>query len=100
MAIASEITETTFKSGRKTYKLFKGTRAEWKKLALKHWNETGDVNNESFYKKYGRMLHEDGSGKVLAVKSVTKKGGSTYVGLTDDPLAPSEQRSLLGVIGG
>lgn len=76
MALASEITETTFKSGRKTYKLFKGTRAEWKKLALKHWNETGDVNNESFYKTYGRMLHEDGSGKVLAVKSVTKKGGS------------------------
>ena len=31
---------------------------------------------------------------------VTKKGGSTYVGLTDDPLAPSERRSLLGVIGG
>ena len=57
MALASEITETTFKSGRKTYKLFKGTRAEWKKLALKHWNETGDVNNESFYKTYGRMLH-------------------------------------------
>jgi hypothetical protein len=31
---------------------------------------------------------------------VTKKGGSTYVGLTDDPLAPQTSRSLLGQIGG
>lgn len=31
---------------------------------------------------------------------VTKKGGSTYIGLTDDPLAPQTSRSLLGVIGG
>ena len=94
MAIASEITKDNFKSGRRTYKLFKGTRKEWKDLALKHWNETGDVNNESFYKKYGRMLHEDGSGKVLAIKSVTKKGSprAYRVASTADLAADSERR--------
>ena len=31
---------------------------------------------------------------------VTKKGGATYVGLTDDPLAPETSRTLLGTLYG